>query len=158
MAVTNALPFPCTASPGAAAGRREDCLDPRGTLVATVLGSSLAFVVGSIVNVALPQMQAEFAADPSGAQWIVNAYLLPLAAFVLIGGALGDRYSRRRVFLIGLGTFAGACLLCAVAWSFPVLLLGRALEGIGAAMLAPTSLAVIAEGFTSRARGAAIGT
>jgi EmrB/QacA subfamily drug resistance transporter len=157
LAMTNVLPFPYTASPGAAV-RREDCLDPRGTLIATVLGSSLAFVVGSIVNIALPQMQAEFAAGPAGAQWIVNAYLLPLAAFVLVGGALGDRYGRRRIFLSGLGTFAAACLLCAAAWSFPVLLLGRALEGIGAAMLAPTSLAIIADGFSGRARGAAIGT
>ena len=103
-------------------------------------------------------MQAEFDVGPTGAQWIVNAYLLPLGAFVLIGGALGDHYGRRRVFTAGLIVFAAACALCAVAWNFPVLLLGRALEGIGAAMLAPTSLAIIADGFSGRERGAAIGT
>ncbi|THJ66313.1 MFS transporter [Arthrobacter echini] len=123
-----------------------------------MLGSSLAFVVGSIINVALPQMQQEFEAGATGAQWIVNAYLLPLGALVLLGGALGDKYGRRRIFLAGLVIFAVACVLCAVAWSFPVLLLGRVLEGVGAAMLAPTSLAILADGFSGRERGAAIGT
>lgn len=156
--MSNALPFPCAARPSGVSDSTEDCPDKRGTLTATVLGSSLAFVVGSIINVALPQMQTEFAAGATGAQWIVNAYLLPLGAFVLIGGALGDRFGRKRVFLMGLGIFAVACLICAVAWSFPVLLFGRALEGIGAAMLAPASLAIIADGFSGRERGAAIGT
>lgn len=156
--MTSALPFPCAARAREQSNSTEDCADQRGTLTATVLGSSLSFVVGSIINVALPQMQAEFAAGATGAQWIVNAYLLPLGAFVLMGGALGDRLGRKRIFLMGLGIFAVACLICAVAWSFPILLLGRALEGIGAAMLAPTSLAIIADGFSGRERGAAIGT
>lgn len=155
--MTNALPLPCDQT----AGRRNvdrPCPDKRGTLVATVAGSSLAFVVGSIINVALPAMQEEFAAGATGAQWIVNAYLLPLGALVLICGAFGDHYGRKRTFQWGLAVFTAACLLCAVAWNFPVLLIGRALEGVGAAMIAPTSLAIIADGFSGRERGRAVGT
>ncbi len=154
--MTASLPMPCTGrpdSPGAG-----DCPDKRGTLIATVAGSSLAFVVGSIINVALPTMEAEFAAGPTGVQWIVNAYLLPLGALVLLGGAMGDHYGRKRIFQAGLLIFSVACVLCAVAWNFPVLILGRALEGVGAAMIAPTSLAIIADGFSGKERGAAIGT
>ncbi|UWR21158.1 MFS transporter [Sulfitobacter sp. S190] len=156
--MSTTLPLPCTATGTAVDPARGDCPDQNGTLVATILGSSLAFIVGSIINVALPQMQTEFGVGATGAQWIVNAYLLPLGAFVLIGGALGDHYGRKRVFMAGLVVFLLACLLCAVAWSFPVFLIGRAFEGIGAAMLAPTSLAIIADGFSGRARGTAIGT
>ena len=151
------LPFSCNET-SAACGPTGECQDKRGTLVATIAGSSLAFIVGSIINVALPTIQDEFAAGATGAQWIVNAYLLPLGAFVLIGGAIGDHYGRKRVFQAGLVIFALACVLCAVAWSFPVLLLGRALEGVGAAMIAPTSLAIIADGFAGKERGKAIGT
>lgn len=152
--MSNALPLPCPdLRPGA-----PGCPDKRGTLIATVIGSSLAFVLGSIVNVALPQMQAAFDVGASGAQWIVNAYLLPLGALVLIGGALGDHYGRRRVFQAGLLLFAASCILCAVAWSFPVLMAARALEGVAAAMIAPTSLAIIADAFTGPERGRAIGT
>ena len=152
--MATALPLPCDA-PGAGAG---DCADPRGTLIATTVGSSLVFVLGSIVNVALPQMQAAFEAGASGAQWIVNAYLLPLSALVLIGGALGDHYGRKRTFLAGLALFGASCLLCAVAWSFPVFLAGRVLEGVAAALIAPTSLAILSDAFSGKARGAAIGT
>ncbi|QFU08420.1 Multidrug resistance protein stp [Rhodobacteraceae bacterium THAF1] len=155
--MSDPLPPPCT-DPAGVAAQSAAAMNTRGTLIATVVGSSLAFIVGSIVNVALPRMQAEFGTGPTGAQWIVNAYLLPLGALVLIGGALGDRYGRRRIFLTGLAVFTLACGLCAVAWSFPVLLAGRALEGVGAAMFAPTSLAIIADGFHGKARGAAIGT
>ncbi len=156
--MSSTLPLPCSASASPAADHPGDCPDKRGTLVATVLGSSLAFIVGSIINVALPQMQADFDVGPTGVQWIVNAYLLPLGAFVLIGGALGDHYGRKRIFLLGLAVFAIACVICAVAWSFPIFLAGRVLEGIGAAMLAPTSLAIIADGFSGKERGTAIGT
>jgi EmrB/QacA subfamily drug resistance transporter len=152
--MSNALPLPCTdgrASQGV-------CPDTRGTLIATILGSSLAFVLGSIVNVALPSMQAEFDVGATGVQWIVNAYLLPLGALVLLGGALGDHYGRRRVFVAGLAIFAASCLLCAAAPSFPILLAARALEGVGAAMIAPTSLAIIADAFDGPARGRAVGT
>ncbi|MEM8823507.1 MAG: MFS transporter [Pseudomonadota bacterium] len=152
--MSNALPFPCPdLRPGT-----EGCPDKHGTLIATVIGSSLAFVLGSIVNVALPQMQADFGVGAAGTQWIVNAYLLPLGALVLMGGALGDHYGRRRVFQAGLLLFAASCLLCAIAWSFPVLMAARALEGVAAAMIAPTSLAIIADAFTGPERGRAVGT
>ncbi|MEL7183080.1 MAG: MFS transporter, partial [Pseudomonadota bacterium] len=129
------LPLPCpdlTTAPAA-----TPCPNKTQTLVATIIASSLAFVLGSIINVALPQMRADFDVGPAGAQWIVNAYLLPLGAFVLMGGALGDHYGRKKVFQVGLLVFAASCLLCAIAWSFPVLLAARALEGVAAAMIAP---------------------
>ena len=129
-----------------------------GTLVATVLGSSLAFVVGSIINVALPSMQAELGTDAAGAQWIVNAYLLPLGAFVLIGGALGDHYGRKRLFQVGLAVFTLGCLGCALSQTLPTLLGARAVQGVGAALLAPNSLAILAASFEGERRGRAIGT
>lgn len=152
--MTNALPLPCTPVPVIAAAPQG----ARGTLIAATVASSLAFVLGSMVNVALPQMQADFGTGPSGAQWIVNAYLLPLGALVLMGGALGDHFGRKRVFQAGLGVFAASCLLAAVAWSFPILLFARVLEGLGAAMIAPTSLAILAEAFSGSDRGRAVGT
>ncbi len=154
-AISNALPLPCL--PGAPQ-TTAPCPDKRGTLIACIMGSSLAFVVGSIVNVALPQMQADFAVGPTGAQWIVNSYLLPLGALVLLGGAMGDHYGRKRMFRAGLLVFAAACALCALAWSFPVFLAARVLEGLGAALLAPASLAIIADAFTGKERGRAVGT
>lgn len=154
--MSSTLPLPCPERAGPAG--QGDCPDKRGTLIATIAGSSLAFVVGSIINVALPAMQTDFGVGPTGVQWIVNAYLLPLGALVLLGGALGDHYGRKRVFQAGLVLFSFACLICAVAWSFPVFILGRVLEGVGAAMIAPTSLAILADGFSGKERGAAIGT
>ena len=153
--MSNALPLPCTGTTPAETGQ---ALDGRGTLLACVIASSLAFVLGSMVNVALPQMRAGFDTGPAGAQWIVNAYLLPLGALVLTGGALGDHYGRKLIFRVGLLLFAASCLLCALAWSFPVLLAARVLEGVAAAMIAPTSLAILADAFSGRARGRAIGT
>ncbi|WP_308916433.1 MFS transporter [Jannaschia sp. LMIT008] len=153
--MANALPLPCHDAPRA---DHADCPNPRATLTATVIASSLVFVLGSIVNVALPQMQDGFDVNAAGAQWIVNAYLLPLGAFVLIGGALGDHYGRRRVFVWGLAVFAASCVVCAVAPTFETFLAGRVLERIGAALIAPTSLAILSDAFTGRARGAAIGT
>ena len=153
--MSNALPMPCHADGDAAA---PPCPNATGTLIAATIGSSLVFALGSIVNVALPRMQADFATDATGAQWIVNAYLLPLSAFVLIGGALGDHGGRRRTFVAGLVVFAASCVLCAVAWSFPVFLAGRVLEGVAAALIAPTSLAILSDAFSGKARGAAIGT
>jgi EmrB/QacA subfamily drug resistance transporter len=138
--------------------KTSPCPSRRGTLVATVLGSSLAFVVGSIVNVALPAMRTEFAIDAAGVQWIVNAYLLPLGALVLVGGALGDRYGRKRLFMVGLAVFTLACLGCALAPDFAALLTARFAQGVGAALLAPNSLAIIADAFSGKERGRAIGT
>ncbi|MCA9736416.1 MAG: MFS transporter [Gemmatimonadetes bacterium] len=126
--------------------------------MATILGSSLAFVVGSIINVALPSMQRHFAVDATGVQWIVNAYLLPLSALVLVGGALGDRFGRKRLFMLGLLGFTLATLGCALAPTLPILLGFRFLQGIGAALLAPNSLAILADGFSGEERGEAVGT
>lgn len=156
-ALATAIPAPCDEST-ARPDPGVDCGDRRGTLIATVLGSCLAFVVGSIVNVALPTMQRSFETDAAGAQWIVNAYLLPLGALVLLGGALGDHYGRRRVFLSGLGVFTVGCLACAVAPTLETLLAARALQGVGAAFLAPNSLAILSNAYTGAARGRAIGT
>lgn len=149
---------PCDETAGRPDSAAGDCVNKRGTLIATVAGSSLAFVVGSIVNVSLPSMQTAFDTDAAGAQWIVNAYLLPLGALVLLGGALGDHYGRRRLYLIGLSIFAAACLACALAPSLPMLFAARALLGVGAAMVAPNSLSIIADGFSGKERAKAVGT
>lgn len=129
-----------------------------GVLVATVMGSSLAFVVGAIINVALPAMQEQFGLNAAGAQWIVNAYLLPLGALVLIGGALGDHYGRKRLFVTGLVLFTAACIVCALAPNTTILFAARAAQGVGAAMLAPNSLSIIAAAFSGAERGKAVGT
>ena len=154
---TAVLP-PCDETTRSRREPNNDCPDQRGTLLATVAGSSLAFVVGSIVNVALPAMQRDFATDAAGVQWIVNAYLLPLGALVLIGGALGDHYGRRRVFLAGLALFGVSCMACALAPSLALLFLARAFLGIGAACVAPNSLSIIANGFSGAKRAKAVGT
>ena len=154
-----ALPLPCDETAGRV-DRRSDAGGSRqsATLVATVMASSLAYVVGAIINVALPAMQEEFGVGASSAQWIVNVYLLPLGAFVLLGGALGDHYGRRRAFLWGLAVFLAGSLSCALAPSFRLLLVARAVQGIGGALVAPISLAIIAASFSGAARGKAVGT
>ncbi|MBH5321156.1 MFS transporter [Aurantiacibacter sediminis] len=134
------------------------CPSQTGTLIATVLGSSLAFVMGAIINVALPQMQADFGTDAAGVQWIVNSYLLPLSALVLVAGALGDRFGRKRLFLLGLALYSAATLACIVSPTLEILLGARVVQGVGAAILAPNSLAILADAFTGKARGKAIGT
>lgn len=130
----------------------------RWVLVASVLGSSLAFLLGSVVNVALPAMQRALGASAAEMQWVPNAFLLTLGAMVLLGGAAGDRYGRRRMFLWGIGVFAAATLACALAPSAPALIAARALAGIGAAFLVPNSLALISSVFPKAERGRAIGT
>ncbi|HWZ57679.1 MAG TPA: MFS transporter [Gemmatimonadaceae bacterium] len=131
---------------------------PTALLVATVLGSSVAFVDSSVVNVALPTIQRDLSATAADIQWLINAYLLPLSALVLLGGAAGDRYGRRRVFMAGLALFAVGSLACALAPGFGPLLFARALQGVGAALIIPTSLALLGAGFSGEARGRAIGT
>ena len=147
-----------TDAPAAPSIPAAEPLHETGTIVATVLGSSLAFVVGSIINVALPSMQRDLGTDAAGAQWIVNAYLLPLGALVLIGGALGDHYGRKRLFQLGLIVFTAGCLGCALSPNLPALLAARVVQGVGAALLAPNSLAIIAASFTGERRGKAVGT
>jgi EmrB/QacA subfamily drug resistance transporter len=131
---------------------------PRTTLAATILGSSLAFIDGSVVNVALPALAQDLEVGPANLPWTINAYLLPLGALILLGGALGDHFGRRRLFLIGLWAFTGASVVCAAAPSLAWLLAARGLQGLGAALLMPNSLAILSAAFTGEARGRAIGT
>lgn len=138
--------------------RREPEFAPRWTLAASVLASSLAFVDGSVTNVALPAIREDLAASPAQLQWVINAYLLPLSALLLFGGAAGDRFGRRRMFLGGVAGFAAASLACALAPTLTVLLSARFVQGAAAAMLMPNSLALLGSAYGGEARGKAIGT
>jgi EmrB/QacA subfamily drug resistance transporter len=129
----------------------------RWTVIAAVLGSSLAFIDGSVVNVALSALQADFGADLASAQWVINAYTLLLAALILAGGALGDLYGRRRLFTLGVWIFAGSSLLCGLAPSLGVLIAARVLQGVGGALLIPGSLALINAAFADSGRGGSTG-
>jgi MFS family permease len=126
-------------------------------LLAAVLGSALAGIDATVVNIALPAIGADLHAGFAGLQWTVNAYTLTLASFILLGGSLGDRYGRRRVFLVGVGWFALASALCALAPSIAALIGARALQGVGAALLTPGRLAMISASFAPVDRGKAIG-
>jgi EmrB/QacA subfamily drug resistance transporter len=133
-------------------------LEQRWVLVTAILGSSLAFIVGSVVSVALPAIQAGLNATTSDLQWIVNSYMLFLSALILIGGSAGDVFGQRRIFLAGTSLFAIASLLSGLAPSVEFLILARAVQGVGAALLVPTSLALISTHFPRSGRGRAIGT
>lgn len=130
----------------------------RGVLAAAILGSSMAFIDGTVVNVALPAIQQDLRATAFEAQWVVESYALFLAALLLVGGSLGDRFGRRRVFAIGVGVFALASAGCALARDVHELIAARAVQGIGAALLVPGSLALISAAFPEKERGQAIGT
>src|ERR1700733_3301289 len=132
--------------------------DPRWALVVAILGSSMAFLDGTVVNVALPVMQRELGATVDGVQWIVEAYALLLASLVLVGGALGDRLRRGGVFSAGVVLFAVASAGCGVAPTLALLVVARAIQGIGAALLIPGSLSLISAAYPEDTRGAAIGT
>ncbi|MDA0632588.1 MFS transporter [Nonomuraea sp. MCN248] len=129
----------------------------RWVLAATVLGSGLALLDSTVVNVALPFLGTELDAGMSGLQWTVNAYTLTLAGLILLGGSLGDRFGRRRVFLIGTVWFALASALCAAAPTIEFLVVARALQGVGGALLTPGSLAIIQASFAKADRPRAIG-
>src|SRR5689334_19090325 len=116
-------------------------------LAATVLGSSMAFIDGTVVNVVLPALQANLHASIADVQWVVEAYALFLAALLLIGGSLGDLYGRRRVFLAGVVLFSAASAWCGLAADIRQLILARGLQGIGGALLVPGSLALISANF-----------
>ena len=126
-------------------------------LLATVLGSGMAFLDGTVVNIALPRIGEELDADLAGLQWTVNAYALTLAGLLLIGGSVGDHLGRRRIFVLGVVWFAVASLLCAVAPSIETLIAARAVQGVGAALLTPGSLALLEASFHPDDRGTAIG-
>jgi EmrB/QacA subfamily drug resistance transporter len=130
----------------------------RWTLVSAVLGSSMAFMDGTVVNVALPAIQRSLGASGADAQWIIEAYALFLAALLLVGGALGDRFGRKRVFIVGVVVFTLTSAACAAAQGTGQLIAARALQGIGAALLVPGSLALLGANFPEAERGRAIGT
>lgn len=129
----------------------------RWLLAVAVAGSGMAFLDGTVVNVALPDIGRDLDAGTSALQWILNGYLLTLASLILLGGSLGDRYGRRRVFVLGVGLFTLASLLCALAPTVELLILGRLLQGIGGALLTPGSLAIIEASFRPDDRARAIG-
>jgi EmrB/QacA subfamily drug resistance transporter len=154
----SAVDGPCDcASARSTPCRQQAAAHPRLVLATTILASSLAFIDGSVVNVGLPTIGRSLAADPSALQWVVNAYLLPLSALLLLGGAAGDRYGRRRLLIAGTVLFGLASLACALAPSLAFLLAGRLLQGVGAAMLMPNSLAILGANFQGEAKGRAIG-
>ena len=130
----------------------------RWVLVATILASSMAFIDGTVVNVALPALQANLNATIVDVQWVIEAYSLLLAALLLVGGSLGDHYGRRRVFLAGVALFAVASAWCGLAANIGQLIVARAAQGLGAALLVPGSLAIISSSFPVNERGRAIGT
>ncbi|NIZ93272.1 MFS transporter [Kineococcus rubinsiae] len=129
----------------------------RWVLLATILGSGLAGIDATVVNVALPTIGAEFGASFAALQWVVTGYTLTLAALILLGGSLGDRYGRRRVFVVGVAWFAVASLLCGLAPNAGVLVACRAVQGVGAALLTPGSLAMLQASFAPGDRARAIG-
>ncbi|WP_406853722.1 MFS transporter [Alsobacter sp. KACC 23698] len=128
-----------------------------GVLVATIGASSMAFIDGSGVQIALPAIQTSLGADFAALQWVVNIYTLVLGALVLVGGACGDRFGRRRVFVLGTSVFLIGSVLCGLAPGPPTLIAARALQGLGAALMVPQSLAIIAAFFPEESRGRAIG-
>ena len=131
--------------------------NPRWTLFCCILASSLSFVDASVMNVALPAIRSSYGAGAADAQWVVNAYLLPLSALLLLGGAVGDHYGRRRLLVIGTSLFAAASLTCALAPSLPLLLAARGAQGVGAALLLPNSLALLNAAYSGEKRGGAVG-
>ena len=139
---------PCVANP---------CRGP-WVLIATILASSMAFIDGTVVNVALPALQSTLHASATDIQWVVESYALLLASLLLLGGSLGDLYGRRRVFLCGVLLFAIGSSWCGLAPSVTFLIVARGVQGIGAAFLVPGSLAIISASYTESARGRAIGT
>src|ERR1700678_3198188 len=137
---------PCTARAG------------RWILAATILGSSMAFIDGTVVNVALPALQASLHATVIGVQWVVESYGLFLGALILVGGSLGDLFGRRSMFLVGVAVFAAASIACGLSSDIQQLVIARSAQGIGAAFLVPGSLSIISANFDEKIRGRAIGT
>jgi len=141
-------------------GEGSDCPEAARpwVLAAAIVGSSMAFIDGTVVNVALPAIQSDLRATAFQAQWVVESYALLLAALLLVGGALGDHYGRRRIFAIGVGIFALSSVACALAGNVQQLIAARAVQGVGGALLVPGSLALISAAYPEKERGKAIGT
>ncbi len=148
----------CDATIAHAVKARPAPAHPNLVLLTTILASSLAFVDGSVVNVGLPAIGRDLHAQAGDLQWLINAYLLPLSALLLLGGALGDRFGQGRMLVIGVSVFALASGLCAAAPSLGLLLAARAVQGVGAALLMPCSLAILGGAFSGESRGKAVGT
>jgi EmrB/QacA subfamily drug resistance transporter len=154
------MPFKSTCQESAARvapGAAEPCRGP-WVLIATILASSMAFIDGTVVNVALPALQTVFHASATDIQWVVESYALLLASLLLLGGSLGDLYGRRKIFLYGVTLFAIGSSWCGLATSITSLIFARGLQGIGAAFLVPGSLAIISASYPEAERGRAIGT
>jgi len=142
---------------GAGGGRKKNS-SARWTLIAAIAGSSMVFIDGTAVNVALPILQRDFRASSADLQWVVEGYALFLSALLLIGGSLGDRFGRKRIFAIGIAVFTLASVGCALATGIQMLNAARCLQGIGGALATPGSLALISAAYSGAARGRAIGT
>src|ERR1700730_10510691 len=127
-------------------------------LAATILGSSMAFIDSTVVNVALPALQSSFHATVVDVQWVVESYGLFLSALILVGGSLGDLFGRRLMFLVGVGIFTAASIACGFASNIEQLVIARSIQGVGAAFLVPGSLSIISACFDEQTRGQAIGT
>src|SRR6185312_8568288 len=153
----NAIYAHCDAALATGSASARETRHSNWLLTTTILASSLAFLNGSVVNIGLPSVGGTFKASPGDLQWVINAYLLPLSALLLLGGAAGDRFGRVRLLIIGTAIFGGASIACALAPSLPWLLVGRSLQGVGAALLMPNSLAILGAAFSGEARGRAIG-
>jgi EmrB/QacA subfamily drug resistance transporter len=149
---------PCAHAAAASAAAPCPEQDRKWILIAIILGSALAFMDGSVVNVALPTLQSSFHATSSAIQWVVQSYALFGAALLLLGGAIGDRYGRRHTFLWGVALFALASAACAASQSLGQLIAARAIQGVGAALLAPQGLSILSASFPEQERGRAIGT
>src|SRR5436305_8436702 len=159
-AVSNAIQEPCAAASIRSRAPESPCRKTAKpwVLIATILGSSMAFIDGTVVNVALPALQSALNATVTDVRWVIEAYSLLLSALLLVGGSLGDRYGRRRVFIIGVVIFAAASAWCGFAPGIRPLIIARAAQGFGAALLVPGSLAIISSSFREEDRGRAIGT
>jgi EmrB/QacA subfamily drug resistance transporter len=155
--MSGALPAPCDRVLAEAGRDGGGAAHPRLVLLTCILASSLAFIDGSVLNIALPAIRASFGATTAEVQWVMNAFTLPLSALLLLGGAAGDLYGRRRTMLWGIALFTAASLLCAFSPDLEIFLAGRALQGIGAAMLMPNSLAILGAAFEGERRGSAVG-
>src|SRR6266478_1779842 len=151
---------PCDENVVRSGAATAPCEKTRGrwVLAATILASSMAFIDGTVVNVALPALQTNLKATAVDVQWVIEAYSLLLSALLLVGGSLGDHYGRRNIFLIGVAIFALASATCGFAANIHQLIAARAVQGLGAALLVPGSLAIISSSFSENERGRAIGT
>src|SRR5437764_9273337 len=158
--MANVVRHPCDEGVIRAGPAAAQCDKASGAwvLAATIFGSSMVFIDGTVVNVALPALQASFNASVVDVQWVVEAYGLFLAALILAGGSLGDLFGRRRIFLIGVFVFAAASAGCGLSEGIHQLIFARSIQGMGAALLVPGSLAIISTSFDEKSRGQAIGT